>query len=134
MLGTILTTLTVNLSANTVESRIKHFASIGLRNVESVATDLFQHRQTTHFSPAFKAIWDTTFGFSRSINLLILSPETAAAASSDMATALDLNSLGLVVLKATATPVDMAKINIVTVRCNIEGEIGNCWGRSDVLI
>ena len=62
--------------------------------------------------------------------MLILSPEVAAATSSDMATALDLNILGLVVLKATAAPVRMAKIVMVIVSCNIGREFEDTRGRN----
>lgn len=76
--------------------------------VQVVSTNLFQQRQTTHFSPAFSAIAETTLGDSRSIILLILSPDTGTA-SAFIETALVLIHLELVDLKAFTMRADMAR-------------------------
>jgi hypothetical protein len=74
--------------------------------VQLLSTNLFQQRQTTHFSPAFRAIGETTLGDSRSIILLIFSPETASAF---IEMVLVLIHLELVDLKAFTMRADTAR-------------------------
>ena len=87
---------------------------VSRRHQEIVGTNfscmyLFQHLQTTHFSPAFSAMGDTTLGDSSSIILLILSPVGAAGTASVADDkALTLTHLELLVLKAFAMPAYIA--------------------------
>ena len=75
---------------------------------EGNVTYLFQHLHTTHFSPAFNAMVVTTFGDSRSMSLLNLSPVGAAGASVAADNALTLIHLELLDLNAFAMRVETA--------------------------